>query len=337
MDKKGYELNATTLMTILTIVVFVLAFYIVVKNFIDFSVTDMTHELNRKLDEAYESILTNCSLLHSPGVFDPDKLDEAVSTDSLTERCFRFCDVGMLMVIRDDTGKRWRLGYVGPGYSDETRSSISVFSSFPVAIYYKDGASALSCPASQSCTYTSESECTNNCCIWSWDAEKCEACSEIKEETACKSLTEQNGACMWNVGTLTCEYTGTFITSWKKPGTLTLYGSKDLLTKLSCAIDRAKETGKTQTIYVENSPFYDAFVTSERTIKISGEPGKVVITVPVKIGGGETTSDIRYERKLYSGSTGTTEIKLTDKKGYTAIHVSSTGTITYEFITGTEE
>lgn len=122
MKRKGFtETLATTLLNIISVIVFILTVFFIFEYFLSYSQSVGLHEMDRKMDDYSEKMLTNCSLLSTEGIFNATRLMNA--NGSIDEKCFRYCELGTYVIVTDmKTEEKWSFGYYGER-NKETRSS----------------------------------------------------------------------------------------------------------------------------------------------------------------------------------------------------------------------
>jgi hypothetical protein len=122
--KGGIEVSSVLILSTVGMVLFFVGIILIIIHFSQFNVKVGLHDVERYANQLAENILTNCSLLYSQGIFNESMLD---MVDNETEYCYRYCNIGSLIVIYDlNTSKVWKLGYKGGQTFTAT---------FPVLIY----------------------------------------------------------------------------------------------------------------------------------------------------------------------------------------------------------
>jgi len=131
MGKRGFTFALPDVIVYVFSMVLIVAGIIgVIVYFSSFGSQVSLHELDRKNNQLAENILSDCGLLHAPGVFSSSKLDGI--GDPEIEPCFRYCELGSSIEIIDGVNKKtWKLGYAGETGFDVVYSS----KVYPVGIY----------------------------------------------------------------------------------------------------------------------------------------------------------------------------------------------------------
>lgn len=287
MNNKGAtEVFATALMIIVSVVVFMITLYFIFNYFLSFSMTVSLHEMDRKMNDYAENMLSNCSLLRSSGVFDAALLNSAFSEDPLREYCYRYCEYGTgFSIVDHTTNEKWDFGYSGEK-NVNMRSSV-----FKVGIYNERQAeeessegttttTVQSCPSAQeNCgSYSTEEECENNCCAWHYS---CSSCEDLAMN-GCNYVNYYQGVCEFDMDSNECAYLSTprkreDAGSMIHPGEITINIYSDLLSRISCEAEKAGMTGNRKML-LERSNLPDNV--DDRKVTIEGLGSSVCTEMP---------------------------------------------------------
>lgn len=289
MRKKGaVETFATSLIIIVSLIVFMITLYMVFNYFLSFSMTVSLHEMDRKMNDYAENTVTNCSLLYSPGVFDSSLLDSAVQEDPLKEYCYRYCEYGIGIAITDyETDETWKLGYFG-----ENNINMRTLT-FKTGVFREasgeDGSddftettttTVIQCPEKQeNCeSHATREECERSCCAWYSSCKSCESLSF----NGCNYANYYQGVCSLDSDGSRCIYLQVprkrdEIKRMTHPGTVTISFYNDLLTRVSCEAEKAGISG-TRKMLLEESNL--PLSVEDRKISIYGLGDSICMEMP---------------------------------------------------------
>lgn len=289
MKKKGAtEVFATSLLIIISIVVFMITLYMVFNYFLSFSMTVSLHEMDRKMNDYAENMVTNCSLLYSPGVFDASLLDSASQDDPMKEYCYRYCEYGIGMTITDhETGESWKLGYSGEN-NINTRTATFKVGVLREASGEETGSedfaetttTVLQCPEKQeNCeSHASIEECESSCCAW---YSSCKSCDSLSFN-GCNYANYYQGVCGLDSDGSRCLYFQVprkrdEIKRMTHAGEITISFYSDLLTRVSCEAEKAGISG-TRKMTIEQSSLLSSV--EDRKISVEATGSSLCMEMP---------------------------------------------------------
>jgi hypothetical protein len=288
--KGAIEVFANTILMIVCVIAFIITIYFIFEYFTSFNYTVKLHETDRKMNDFTENLLTNCSLLYYESIFDARALNDVESMETLTERCFRYCNLGMHLTITDlTTNEKWDMGYDGQiNENSKTKT-------FKAGIYNENSVKVTGSQSTETTTttiqqcsdiqesceqYSIKEECTAACCGWDYE---CSSCSDLSFNR-CNDINYMQGVCSFDNDENVCKYTGIpvkreDINTNIHPGTVEITLYEDFNTLIGCEAEKVFKTGNPKTIFVSKSNLPEEATTKK--ITITGDANMLCITLPV--------------------------------------------------------